>query len=223
MTHAKPEYNEAKGTVKTGEFRLSYPRLQYKYNVNTRKEDTSGTDPNAKYSLQMLIPKTDKGTIKALEEGLKRAAKDKFNSVPKGLKNPIKDGDELAEEKGRPECEGHWVINCSSSNKPGMVDRHRDTIIDARQELYPGCFCRATLNAYAWEHPANGKGVSFGIQNLQKIREGTPLGGRAEAPESAFEDDLPELDDEVVAEAPAKKASKKKEEPKEEASSFFND
>ena len=43
--------------------------------------------------------------------------------------------------------------------------------------VYSGCFGKAVLNAYTWDHPKNGKGVSFGVQMFQKLQEGERLGG----------------------------------------------
>jgi hypothetical protein len=56
----------------------------------------------------------------------------------------------------------------------------RSNVVEAtKDEVYSGCYGKAALNAYTWEHPTNGRGVSFGLRGFQKLREGEPLGGRA--------------------------------------------
>jgi len=45
------------------------------------------------------------------------------------------------------------------------------------EEVYSGCYGKAVLNAFAWNNPQNGDGISFGIQFFQKIQEGERLGG----------------------------------------------
>jgi hypothetical protein len=45
------------------------------------------------------------------------------------------------------------------------------------EEIYSGCYGKAVLNAFAWNNPQNGDGVSFGIQFFQKLQDGERLGG----------------------------------------------
>jgi hypothetical protein len=63
------------------------------------------------------------------------------------------------------------------SNRPAVVDENVDPILDPG-EFYPGCYARAKIHAYAWEHKKSGKGVSFGLGNIQKVGDGERLGGR---------------------------------------------
>ena len=61
-------------------------------------------------------------------------------------------------------------------------------IID-RSELYSGVYGRASINFYAYNANGN-KGIACGLNNLQKIRDGEPLGGKAKAEDDfATEDD----------------------------------
>ena len=43
--------------------------------------------------------------------------------------------------------------------------------------VYSGCYGKAVLNAFCWNNPKNGRGVSFGISMFQKLQEGERLGG----------------------------------------------
>lgn len=79
--------------------------------------------------------------------------------------------------KGYPE--GSTFINIRSTRRPGIVDAQVQPIID-EGEIYPGCFVRATVTAFTYDVKGN-KGVSFGLNNVQKVRDGEPLDGRRKA------------------------------------------
>lgn len=175
--------------VITGECRASYVHVFEPYAANENQEP--------KYSLALLIPKSDKATFRALRKAQKAALEDGRERVFKG-KPPrwsedelftIHDGDEEADLDQNPEYAGHWYVNVSAKTKPGVVDRQLNEIIDST-EIYSGCYVRASLNAFAYYTSGN-KGVSFGLNHLQKLRDGAYLGGRSRA-----EDDFDELDDE---------------------------
>ena len=74
-------------------------------------------------------------------------------------------------------------MNANSINAPGVVDANRNEIMD-KSEVYSGCYGRASINFYAFNANDN-RGIACGLNNLQKIRDGEPLGGRASA-ESDF-------------------------------------
>ena len=70
---------------------------------------------------------------------------------------------------------------------PGIVDEKVQDIID-QDEFYSGCYARATVEAYAWEHPTGGTGVSFALHNIQRLKHGDRLGGGGKAkPSDEFE------------------------------------
>lgn len=167
--------------VVTGIVRLSYVHL-------FEKHAFEGQDP--KYSVMLLIPKSDKKTLKALraaEEAAAEAGKStKFGGkVPKELASIIRDGDDYADDY--PERADHWFMTVSSQNKPGVVDADVQPILDST-EVYSGCYARASLNAFPYKAGAN-KGVSFGLNHIQKVKDGEPLGGITRA-----EDDFNAID-----------------------------
>ena len=53
-----------------------------------------------------------------------------------------------------------------------------------RSEVYSGVYGRASISFYAFNANGN-KGIACGLNNLQKISDGEPLGGKASA-ESDF-------------------------------------
>lgn len=154
--------------VTTGKVRLSYAHLFEPHAIE-------GNDP--KYSVSVLIPKTDTETLKAIKEAVaeaKELGKGKFGGkVPANLKTPLRDGDEE-----RPDDEayvGCYFLNASSKNKPGVVDLSVQPVLDAT-EVYSGCYGRLTLNFYAYSASGN-KGIAAGLGNVQKLADGEPLGG----------------------------------------------
>ena len=148
-----------------------------------------------KYSVSLIIPKSDKKTIEKIRAAI-QAAYEEGESKLKGngksvpalatLKTPLRDGD--AE---RPDDEAYadsYFVNANSGTAPGIVDADRQPIID-RSEVYSGVYGRASINFYAFNSNGN-KGIACGLNNLQKIRDGEPLGGKSRAEDDfATEDD----------------------------------
>lgn len=170
--------------------------------VDTRWSYVNAWDPKVplgggkpKYSISLLIPKTDTVTIDkvkaaiqaAYEEGQSKL-KGNGKSVPplSSIKNPLRDGD--IEKPDDEAYAGHYFVNANSTSAPGIVDANRQPIIE-RSEVYSGVYGRASVNFYAYNVNGN-RGIACGLNNLQKIRDGEPLGGKASA-ESDFatEDD----------------------------------
>jgi len=158
--------------IVTGKVRFSYA------NVFQPKASVEGGTP--KYSVSLIIPKSDKETIakinKAFEETKQAAAAYFGGSVPKGLKGGLRDGDE---EKDDPAYAGCYFINANSAQKPGVVDMDLNPIIDA-SEFYSGCYGRASITFYPYNAQGS-KGIACGLNNVQKLEDGEPLGGATSA------------------------------------------
>lgn len=171
-------YQNIPTKVLTGECRLSY------VNLTAAKVPQQGGDP--KYSVTLLIPKSDAATKADIDASIKAAYEDGVNKKwggarpqPRGI---VHDGDGLR-PSGLPfgdECKGHWVINTSSKNKPQVVGIDNINCELAPQDIYSGMYARVTLNFYAYD-TAGGKGVGCGLGNVLKTRDGEPLGGGASA------------------------------------------
>ena len=167
--------------------------------VDTRWSYANVWDPKSinggtpKYSVSLIIPKSDKVTIQKIKAAIQAAyeegegkLKGNGKSVPSlsVLKTPLRDGD-----LERPDDEAYrnaYFVNANSATAPGIVDADRQQIID-RSEVYSGVYGRASINFYAFNSNGN-KGIACGLNNLQKIRDGEPLGGKASA-ESDFATD----------------------------------
>jgi hypothetical protein len=156
----------------TPEFRVSFP---YLFKPNAFQE---GKEP--KYSVTMLFDK--KANLKPLKQLMMETIKEKWGSnPPKGLRKPFRKGSEK-------ELQGYdddtIFMTCSSKMKVGLVDQARQPIIH-EDDFYAGCYAHASVTCYAYDNQF-GKGVSFGLQNVQKLRDGEPFSGRTK-PEDDFE------------------------------------
>jgi len=175
----------------TGVCRLSYANIWQAKSIN-------GGTP--KFSTSVLIPKSDTVTVARVEKAIQAAyeegegkLKGNGKSVPPltALKTPMRDGD--LERPDDPAYEGHWFVNANSNTAPGVVDINRQPIIDT-SEIYSGVYARVSLSFYAFNSNGN-KGIACGLQNIQKVRDGESLGGRAKA-EDDFDNEFATADEE---------------------------
>lgn len=161
--------------------RLSYANVWEPQSIN-------GSEP--KYSVSVIIPKSDKATIQKIQQAVEQAKQEaisKFGGkIPVNLKLPLRDGD-----IDRPDDEAYansYFINCNSKQKPQVVDQQVQPILD-QAEVYSGCYGRVSVTFYGFNSNGN-RGVAAGLGNIQKLKDGEPLGGRVRA-----EDEFDTLDD----------------------------
>lgn len=151
-----------------------------------------------KYSVSLIIPKSDIKTVAKIQAAIEAAYKEgesklkgSGRSVPalSLLKTPLRDGD-----TERPDDEAYadsYFINANSVSARGIVDADCQPVID-RSEVYSGVYGRASINFYAFNSNGN-KGIACGLNNLQKMKDGEPLGGKSRAEDdfaSEEEDDF---------------------------------
>ena len=159
--------------VVTGIVRLSYANIWEPASVN-------GGTP--KYSVSLIIPKSDTKTIAAINAAVDAAIKQgaaKFGGkIPNkaALKLPLRDGDTEREDEAYKDS---YFVNANSTTAPQIVDRAVQPILD-RSEVYSGCYARVSVNFYAFNSNGN-RGIACGLGNIQKIRDGEPLGGKSSA------------------------------------------
>ena len=181
--------NQNNTKVVTGIVRLSYA------NIWEPKAPLGGGD--ARYSCSLIIPKSDKETVDAINAAIECAIQEgigKFGGmIPNRaqLKLPLRDGDLEREDEAYKGC---WFINANSKTAPQVVDRQVRPILD-RSEIYSGVYAKASINLYAFSVNGN-KGVACGLGNIQKIRDGEPLGGHSNA--SADFDAVDDDDDDFL-------------------------
>ena len=171
---------------------ITGPNTRWSYANVWQPKSINGGAP--KYCVSLIIPKSDTETVSKVKAAIKAAydegqAKLRGNgkSVPalEYMKTPLRDGD-----KERPDDEAYknsYFINANSGTAPGVVDANCQPIIDT-SEVYSGVYGRASINFYAFNSNGN-KGIACGLNNLQKIRDGEPLGGKARAEDDFATDD----------------------------------
>lgn len=171
-----------KTKVITGVVRLSYANVWEPKSIN-------GSDE--KYSVSVIIPKSDKKTIQEIKDAVnnaKQEGKSKFGGkIPDNLKHPLKDGD--IEKPDEEAYKDSYFLNANSNDRPQIVDKNVKPILD-QSELYSGCYGKVSITFYAFNSNEN-KGIACGLGNIQKIRDGEPLSSRS----SAADDFINEEDD----------------------------
>jgi hypothetical protein len=173
--------------VVTGVVRLSYANVWEPASIN-------GSNP--KYSTSLIIPKSDTKTLNAINAAVDAAIQTgaaKFGGKvpPKGaLKLPLRDGDVERDDEAYRDS---YFVNANSTTAPQIVDRAVQPILD-RSEVYSGCYARVSLNFYAFNSNGN-RGIACGLGNIQKVRDGEPLGGKS----SAADDFSTDVDEDFLA------------------------
>lgn len=134
-----------------------------------------------KFSVSVLIPKTDTVLITKIKKLIAELVKEKWSSKkPAKLDNPLRDGDELDDEGERirgSEYAGHYYLSCKAKKRPTCVTQKKE-IIDLdnlEEQIYSGCYAIVSVNFYTFEKAAN-KGVGVGLNAIQKVKEGEMLG-----------------------------------------------
>ncbi len=179
-----------------------------------------------KYSVTVLIPKGPKGAaemaklmtaVKAAEkEGLEEKSAWKGSKPTKYKYEPIRDGD-LPNDAGDliPEYADHWYINAKSDTKPVIVGTEKGEDGKFKEVTDPlkiisGDWGRVCVNAYPYSHKVGGKGISWGLNHVQKIKDGVPFGGAARLKaEAVFDDDF--LSDDIAGETAAEEITQRNE------------
>ena len=174
--------------VVTGIVRLSYANVWEAVAIN---------DGKPKFSVSLIIPKSDTKTVDAINAAIDAAIKEgaaKFGGkIPNKavLKLPLRDGD--VEREDDEAYKNAYFVNANSTTAPQIVDRSVQPILD-RSEVYSGCYARVSINFYAFNSNGN-RGIACGLGNIQKIRDGEPLSGRT----SAADDFTAEGDEDFLA------------------------
>ena len=171
---------------------ITGPKTRWSYaNVWDAKSINGGAP---KYSVSLIIPKSDVKTVAKINAAIEAAytegeskLKGNGRSVPalSAIKTPLRDGD--VERPDDPAYANSYFINANSATAPGIVDADRNPILE-RSEVYSGVYGRASISLYAFNSNGN-KGIACGLNNLMKISDGEPLGGRARAEDDFATDD----------------------------------
>ena len=171
--------------VTTGIVRMSYVHLFKPY--------AHSQDQDPKFSVTILIPKSDTVTMgnitRGIEAAKQRGANDKWNGViPPGVTDPVADGDGMRQDGTPfgPECRGHYIITARSSadRPPEVVDTQLQPIIN-QAEIYSGIYGRVNVDFFPYFNSGK-KGIGCALNSVQKLRDGEALGGSAPTAAEAF-------------------------------------
>ena len=178
--------------VTTGEARFSFVHVFKPYAFQQGQEE--------KYSVTVLVPKTDTDTMSrinaAIEAAKQRGVSDKWNGqCPPILPTPVHDGDGVRPSDGMPfgdECKGHWVFTASAKADypPEVVDASGNPIIN-QSEVYSGMYGRVNVNFFPYAFGGK-KGIGCGLGPVQKLRDGEALGGGRVSAAQAFGTPIPQ-------------------------------
>lgn len=151
-------------------------------------------NPVPKYSITVVFDPAAQKTeeFKNLQRAVMAAAVAKFGE--KGpdllragkLKSPFRRDPDDIKKYGYPE--GSVYINARSDTQPQVINASKEEVTDLVNGIFSGCFGRISVQAFGYDKSVN-KGVSFGLGNVQKVREGPRLDGRRKA-EDEFDVDL---------------------------------
>lgn len=156
-------------------------KVRFSYAFLTKpKQNDRGED---KFSVTVLMPKSDTKKYAELRACEREAAEKKFPGKPeafyKQIKSVIHDGDGLRPtgEPFGPECKGHWVFTASTSDRPGCIDENLQPLMEP---IKSGDYGRVSINMYGFDTAGN-RGVAAGLNNVMLLERGESLGGRSDA------------------------------------------
>ena len=177
----------------TPRFRLSFPQVFEAKSFNGGKP---------RFSLTALVwPKQfsdgDKAKWAQLKAEMNRVCLEFFKKDLKTMratpnfKFPFHAGNEK-DYNGYGDPDMIFFTMANSVKRPEIIDQFLKPIGPERSdELYPGCWCRASYSVYAFD--ILGKGVSIGLNNLRKLGDDVPFDSSSRAvddfgadPEDAF-------------------------------------
>ena len=156
-----------------------------------------------KYSVSLIISKDDVQTVKKIKAAIKAAyeegaaiLKGNGKSVPplSAIHSPLNDGDDKADAD--PAYKNSYYINAKNKYAPGIVDARCEPILD-QTEVYSGVYGRASVTFIAYNANGASRGITCILNNLQKIKDGEPLGGRSR-PEDDFDLEDDDEDDDFL-------------------------
>lgn len=180
--------------------KLLLKNVRFSYaNVFTPKEDDKGKE---KYSVSLLIPKSDKEQLKQLNAALdeiKKEALAKFypkkSALPDGFKLPLRDGDNEREEDEA--YRGMYFMNANSIKKPDVLDRAKQLITPESGRFYSGCWGAVTVTFFTFDNEGK-KGIACGLGNIMMLKDGEKLAGGSTGEEDFKDFEIPEDDEESM-------------------------
>ena len=174
--------------ILTPKLRCSYPTL-----FEPRPSVQGGDD--SRFSILLLIDKKDTNAVEKIKTAIKAAfdygkEKKMWTEKPANFRNPLRDADNEPNYAGKDWCAGHYLLSCKTkkdstlADKPEVYSLETDSTtgknikITDPKEIYGGCYVRCRISSYPYDVGGN-RGVSFGLEAVQKLADGDELSGRA--------------------------------------------
>jgi hypothetical protein len=171
--------------------------VRFAYAHNAFEPSAASEGGEKKYSVCILINKKDKANVDAINavcDQLRKEFADKNKGkVPSTYKMPLRDGD----EKDGEEYQGHYFINATSKQKPGVIDAAKNAISKEDDKFYSGCFGHVTVNFYGFDVSGN-KGIACGLNNIMKTKDGDRLSGKSSATDDFNDVEVEDNDDDLL-------------------------
>lgn len=195
-TATKPKGKREIKKYTTPVFRLSFPHLFVAQKMSDDDNSTPKFGCQAIWTPSKFTPAEKeqwKKILSALDDASKAAFKKPWKELPANVKRGLRNGNEKEGLEGY--GEGTRFASLTSKMRPGVVSITKDD--DGNyikispdegnaDEIYPGCYCRATVTVYSYDN--KGKGVAIGLRNIQKIKDGARLDSRVDANEDFDEE-----------------------------------
>lgn len=163
--------------------RLSYCKLF---------EPEIGADGAPRYSVRVLVPKTDAGAKAKIDRAIQAAtalAKLKHgNNFPANPNHSVHDGDGNRPSDNEPyggENCGHWIFTASSKYQPTLLDSFKQPATE--DDLYSGVYAHVGVTFFGYNAGMK-KGIGVAINNVMKASDGERLGGSFYSADDDFGD-----------------------------------
>ena len=164
---------------------ITGPNTRWSYANVWEAKSINGGAP--KYSVSLIIPKTDTVTYQDILNSIEAAAQTATNGKtwngvrPPIILNPLHDGDGVRQDGTPygPECKGMWVMTASrraQDGKPWVCDISNPRVELAPQDAYSGMYARCTVHFFGYLNSGK-KGIGCSLDGVMKTRDGDSLGG----------------------------------------------
>lgn len=169
--------------------RFGYEHVFEKSSANAKSEP--------KYSVEVLIPHSDKEQIKIMQDAIKLHSDDfaknaKGGKLPKDFEVRFFDGDDDLEYEHRA---GHMYFSAKSTQTPGIYGTQKDEngkpVPIGKGDFKGGDYGNVSIGVYTYKEG----GVAFFLNGLQKVKNGEAISGGGGNSAS----DFAELDNDVDA------------------------